>query len=636
MTTKDVFLQSRAADIVNVVDDDDDDDDGEDDKNGEHTKDLHLPCLLDSVHTESVTDLCSPQMFLDDPYYSSQNLSNNWNAPEEPTVPISLIVADERNCARLEKVIGPCLVDHVLHSCTYDEAYDMCCKTAYYMIWFYLGRPIDHGILAHTTSIRYASKTSRNTILVGVTPSQLSDDLGLHGLAEIVVEPITKPYIFTKYRRWASLTIKDEKPLKPLKIDKIPEATSSNMATNISPDILNNNTTIELPIVTTKPIECISNISNVTNSFVPPTLEKKTSRTNMVPPSKPDNRPRSRSSTKTSSSTPPESPKFPKNCMAADHTIKEKMRRERIKDSCDQLRVLLPYIRGRKTDMASILEMTVDYLKLITSSLPPDFQSQIIAMMTAGTLVEPHSKSDSTSRSSTSSSTSSRKNSRSKDPPSPSLSKVTSSSDIGVESTAKMVDIETDINGNLTEMNRTMPLPESSPGSFSNLKRTDSIDVTDAMPAKRMLMSSGPAQSSMLYITSDDNRKECGITLDNAHDDVFQNHIQPIRVPQSHWTDMYSMSGYPQLAGPAGSRMTARDRDSYGMFMDSYYHYYTGQQSSGYGGNPLSEYVNPNAVLPMTYTRIPENSRAYDDNDRFTGSSQVDDVYSMSSATNPT
>jgi hypothetical protein len=53
------------------------------------------------------------------------------------------------------------------------------------------------------------------------------------------------------------------------------------------------------------------------------------------------------------------------------------LNRERIKDSCDQLRVLLPYIRGRKTDMASILEMCVDYLKLVNAALPQDFQNQV-------------------------------------------------------------------------------------------------------------------------------------------------------------------------------------------------------------------------------------------------------------------
>ncbi|CAL1538823.1 unnamed protein product, partial [Lymnaea stagnalis] len=50
-----------------------------------------------------------------------------------------------------------------------------------------------------------------------------------------------------------------------------------------------------------------------------------------------------------SSTLPPQSP--PPSWCRAEHASKEKQRRERIKDSCDQLRVLLPYVRGRKTDM---------------------------------------------------------------------------------------------------------------------------------------------------------------------------------------------------------------------------------------------------------------------------------------------
>jgi len=51
--------------------------------------------------------------------------------------------------------------------------------------------------------------------------------------------------------------------------------------------------------------------------------------------------------------------------------------RDRIKDSCDQLRVLLPYIRGRKTDMASILEMSVDYIKIVNMCMPQTLQDQV-------------------------------------------------------------------------------------------------------------------------------------------------------------------------------------------------------------------------------------------------------------------
>ncbi|XP_060598264.1 spermatogenesis- and oogenesis-specific basic helix-loop-helix-containing protein 2-like isoform X3 [Ruditapes philippinarum] len=66
---------------------------------------------------------------------------------------------------------------------------------------------------------------------------------------------------------------------------------------------------------------------------------------------------------------------------SSEHTSNEKHRRERIKDSCDQLRVLLPYIRGRKTDMASILEMAVDYLKIVNLCMPQSLHDQIVDIL---------------------------------------------------------------------------------------------------------------------------------------------------------------------------------------------------------------------------------------------------------------
>ncbi|XP_019592092.2 spermatogenesis- and oogenesis-specific basic helix-loop-helix-containing protein 2 isoform X1 [Rhinolophus sinicus] len=59
------------------------------------------------------------------------------------------------------------------------------------------------------------------------------------------------------------------------------------------------------------------------------------------------------------------------------HSSKEKLRRERIKYCCEQLRTLLPYIKGRKNDAASILEATVDYVKYIREKLPPAVMGQI-------------------------------------------------------------------------------------------------------------------------------------------------------------------------------------------------------------------------------------------------------------------
>uniref|UniRef100_A0A8C2V195 Spermatogenesis- and oogenesis-specific basic helix-loop-helix-containing protein 2 n=2 Tax=Chinchilla lanigera TaxID=34839 RepID=A0A8C2V195_CHILA len=59
------------------------------------------------------------------------------------------------------------------------------------------------------------------------------------------------------------------------------------------------------------------------------------------------------------------------------HSSKEKLRRERIKYCCEQLRILLPYSKGRKNDSASILEATVDYVKYVREKIPPAVMSQI-------------------------------------------------------------------------------------------------------------------------------------------------------------------------------------------------------------------------------------------------------------------
>ncbi|KAG8524753.1 LOW QUALITY PROTEIN: Spermatogenesis- and oogenesis-specific basic helix-loop-helix-containing protein 2, partial [Galemys pyrenaicus] len=59
------------------------------------------------------------------------------------------------------------------------------------------------------------------------------------------------------------------------------------------------------------------------------------------------------------------------------HSSKEKLRRERIKCCCEQLRILLPYVKGRKSDVASILEATVDYVKYVREKIPPVIMSQI-------------------------------------------------------------------------------------------------------------------------------------------------------------------------------------------------------------------------------------------------------------------
>ncbi|XP_059985281.1 spermatogenesis- and oogenesis-specific basic helix-loop-helix-containing protein 2 isoform X2 [Lagenorhynchus albirostris] len=63
------------------------------------------------------------------------------------------------------------------------------------------------------------------------------------------------------------------------------------------------------------------------------------------------------------------------------HSSKEKLRRERIKYCCEQLRTLLPYVKERKNDTASILEATVDYMKYVREKIPPAIMGQITEVL---------------------------------------------------------------------------------------------------------------------------------------------------------------------------------------------------------------------------------------------------------------
>ncbi|GAB1287535.1 Spermatogenesis- and oogenesis-specific basic helix-loop-helix-containing protein 2 [Apodemus speciosus] len=72
------------------------------------------------------------------------------------------------------------------------------------------------------------------------------------------------------------------------------------------------------------------------------------------------------------------SPSPDRNRMASFlHSSKEKLRRERIKFCCQQLRTLLPYVKGRKNDVASVIEATVDYVKQVRDTLAPAILAQI-------------------------------------------------------------------------------------------------------------------------------------------------------------------------------------------------------------------------------------------------------------------
>ncbi|XP_054442684.1 spermatogenesis- and oogenesis-specific basic helix-loop-helix-containing protein 2 [Pteronotus mesoamericanus] len=59
------------------------------------------------------------------------------------------------------------------------------------------------------------------------------------------------------------------------------------------------------------------------------------------------------------------------------HSSKEKLRRERIKHSCEQLRALVPGGKGRKNDAASVLEAAVEHVQRVRDRIPPAVLGQI-------------------------------------------------------------------------------------------------------------------------------------------------------------------------------------------------------------------------------------------------------------------
>ena len=127
-------------------------------------------------------------------------------------------------------------------------------------------------------------------------------------------------------------------------------------------------------------------------------------------------------------------------------------------------------------------------------------------------------------------------------------------------------------------------------------------------------------------------------------------HLQPLHLAQSHLyaddnnnrlysssflpTDAYQVAPHSQLPPTSTARVSGLDRDSYGLYLDTgYYHYYAGQTSAStsYATSGLSDYVNPNAVLPMAYSARLGSGLKFEDHDRYSGLAPTDDLYTFSS-----
>ncbi|MGH0187534.1 UNVERIFIED_CONTAM: hypothetical protein FKN15_025557 [Acipenser sinensis] len=70
-------------------------------------------------------------------------------------------------------------------------------------------------------------------------------------------------------------------------------------------------------------------------------------------------------------------------CMAEAllHSRKEHTRRVQIKECCDRLRALLPNVKDNWIDTASVLEMTVEYMRYLQNRVPEEVLSQVAKLM---------------------------------------------------------------------------------------------------------------------------------------------------------------------------------------------------------------------------------------------------------------
>ncbi|XP_033732473.1 uncharacterized protein LOC117321948 [Pecten maximus] len=280
---------------------------------------------------------------------------------------LSLVVGSEPDNSILYSQISCLTTDHQILTCSQEDAFEMCNNRSYLLIWLLMTMPAGQDILSLTTSIRYASKCNRGTVLIGVSTSPSAVDLRLHGIDEVVIQPVSTQTIRQKYSKWTSVELVAEESgcLKDLDSHIISMPTTP--ATPLTP------MTPDTPVTPATPASASDDSSHFSLSL-DSGIDSLVSTPQMTP---------EQVSCALSGLTSLQAPVSERRqqSIVADHTTKEKLRRERIKDSCDQLRVLLPYIRGRKTDMASILELCVDYLKIVNAVLPQQFQTQIVDVL---------------------------------------------------------------------------------------------------------------------------------------------------------------------------------------------------------------------------------------------------------------
>ncbi|RUS74530.1 hypothetical protein EGW08_017702 [Elysia chlorotica] len=234
-----------------------------------------------------------------------------------------------------------------------EESMLMCNREAFDLVWVRIAVPVKEELLAVVASIRCSSGKSKGARIIAVADKALLVELLLRLFDDVFLEPLP---VMTIRHKYAALYKNKQLSAHLPDTDKTPRdlntPESSLSLRSTKSQSTPSDSGMDFSDLALPPIKTLPHLTHQTTS------------------------------TATYSKSPPGagSPPSPSWCKV-EHANKEKQRRVRIKDSCDQLRKLLPYVRGRKTDMASILELTVDYLQIINVSLPAEFQTRVIDML---------------------------------------------------------------------------------------------------------------------------------------------------------------------------------------------------------------------------------------------------------------
>ncbi|GFO20156.1 spermatogenesis-and oogenesis-specific basic helix-loop-helix-containing protein 2 [Plakobranchus ocellatus] len=263
-----------------------------------------------------------------------------------------LLITEEKDDLRLENSIQEALQTASIRTASLAESVELCNIETFDLIWVKVSIPVKEKLLTVVASVRYSSGKSKTARIIAIANKNLLVDLLLRLFDDVFLEPLPVATIRQKYsqlhrNKGADTADSDSSFSRDLNTPESSLSLESIKSQSTPSDNSMDFGDLALPALKASPR--IENQSRATMALCKSPLIT-------------------------------ESPSSPAWCKV-EHANKEKQRRVRIKDSCDQLRKLLPYVRGRKTDMASILEMTVDYLKIVNASLPPEFQTRVIEML---------------------------------------------------------------------------------------------------------------------------------------------------------------------------------------------------------------------------------------------------------------